>query len=256
MKLIFALTAGRTGTAYLAELIKWNIKDAEAQHEIDSFSSFGVDTPDISHLHAFNNEGNTPLIQEFWKRKLGKILACGKPVYVETSHMLMKAGLVENMAELAHDHEVHFVVLRRDAMKIVESFYRRRDFMDNMNMWTRYLDPDYAKNKVTSQRLFSFAEQVHTLRCWYLNEIEVRIAQYCFKYSNHPFIYFHMCDIDDLNDRKNIEKLFNGLGLHFASIYIPPKQNVSTAKLDMSAKEKDGIRDFIKFIGLYTRQDT
>src|SRR5689334_3546706 len=119
MKLIFTLTPGRTGTAYLSELLKWNLSDAEVHHEIQTYTSFGECTPDISQLHAFNVFGNTPAVQQFWRRKFDKILASGKPVYAETSHLLMKAGLVENMAELAKDHDVHFVILKRDTMKTI-----------------------------------------------------------------------------------------------------------------------------------------
>src|SRR5271165_1188039 len=92
MKLIFTLTAGRTGTAYLAELLRTNVPQAETHHEILTYTSFGVDTPDISHFHAFNNYGNTPEVQAFWQHKFEKILGCGKSCYAETSHMLMKAG--------------------------------------------------------------------------------------------------------------------------------------------------------------------
>src|SRR6185369_16015283 len=111
MKFIFTLTAGRTGTAFLAELIKWNVSNAEVHHEITEYSSFGTDTPDISHLHAYNASGNTPAIQQFWQNKLKKITSGNKEVYVETSHVLMKAGLVENIAEMMKDHEIHFVIL-------------------------------------------------------------------------------------------------------------------------------------------------
>jgi len=48
MKLIFTLTAGRTGTMYLAELLRANLPDTEVHHEILEYDSFGVDTPEIS----------------------------------------------------------------------------------------------------------------------------------------------------------------------------------------------------------------
>jgi len=251
MKLIFTLTAGRTGTAYLAELIKWNVKDAEVHHEILTFSSFGVDTPDISHLHAFNNAGNTPLVQEFWKRKLNKILACGKPVYVETSPMLMKAGLVENMAELAHEHEVHFVVLRRNTLKTLESYNKRGDFTTQANMWMHYLDPEYSRNKVRFENLFHIVGQASLLRLWYLNEIEMRITQYLFNYSDRPFMHFHFADIDDLNDKQNATKLFNGLEVEYANICLPPKQNSYIDAASAGDKGDGWIKEAIKTLGLY-----
>lgn len=255
MKLIFTLTAGCTGTAYLAELMKWNIRDAEVYHEIQSYSSFGQDTPDISHLHAFNVQGNTQAVQQFWRCKLDKILAYDKPVYVETSHVLMKAGLVENMAELAQGHEVHFIVLKRDAMKTIESYHKRGDFKSLGNLWMRYLDPAYPGNRIAFVPLYSFQQQASALRMWYLSEIKLRTTHYQFFYGDLPHMRFHVVDIDSLNEKEKAAALFKELGLSISDISLPPAQNISHGGIAMDKREKVWLKKRISELGLYTNSD-
>ena len=113
MKLIFCLSAGRTGTAYLAELLRANLPHPSiAMHEV---MPFGVHTPEVSHNMEFNNKGNTKLIKDFWERKFNIILSQPIEYYAESCHMLMKAGLVENAAEFIPEYnEVKFIILKRD----------------------------------------------------------------------------------------------------------------------------------------------
>ena len=82
-RFVFTLTPGRTGTAYLAQLLRANLPHAEVHHEILGYDAFGVDSPDLSHLMQFNSRGNTPHVQAFWRRKRSKassplcrVLAC------------------------------------------------------------------------------------------------------------------------------------------------------------------------------------
>src|ERR1700674_19694 len=97
---IFTMTTGRSGTQYLAELLGHNLPDAECHHEFLQWDSFGVDTPDVSHMCLFNSKGNIEKVVAFWDQKLKRIAATPHRFYVETSHMLMKAGLVENLSSL------------------------------------------------------------------------------------------------------------------------------------------------------------
>src|ERR1700745_4297658 len=90
---VFTMTTGRSGTRYLADLLAQNLPDAECRHEFSGWGHFGVDTPDLSHMTLFNSEGNVEKVQAFWRAKLRRIAATPKPFYVETSHVLMKAGL-------------------------------------------------------------------------------------------------------------------------------------------------------------------
>lgn len=243
MKLVFALTAGRTGSAYLAELLRRNLPEAEVHHEILSYTSFGVDTPDISHLHAYNTFGNTPHVQSFWQRKADKILSSDKDVYVETSHILMKAGLVENLASLAVSHDVHFVILTRNFLHTIVSYHERGDFLNLGNMWLWYLDPNYARNIVNAAPFLPVGP--HGTRLWYLNEIAARTEMFRLLYANHPHLHFHAADIYELNQRKHIAALFDQLGLPIADIAIPPKQNVNEALIPMLPEQKAALKQFV-----------
>ncbi|HET9764809.1 MAG TPA: hypothetical protein VFR50_14905 [Casimicrobiaceae bacterium] len=62
---VFTLTTGRSGTQYLAELLRQNLPDAECYHEICGWDRFGVDTPDLSHMTLFNSQGNVESVQAF-----------------------------------------------------------------------------------------------------------------------------------------------------------------------------------------------
>ncbi|MEE2981283.1 MAG: hypothetical protein VYA71_07045, partial [Pseudomonadota bacterium] len=56
---------------------------------------------------------NTPAVRGFWEQKLARIAGTTSSHYVETSHLLMKAGLAENIDVLTAARTVHFVVLGR-----------------------------------------------------------------------------------------------------------------------------------------------
>src|SRR6266849_1968222 len=95
---VFTMTTGRSGTAYLAGLLAANLPDVESHHELLGWDQFGVNTPDLSHMTLFNSQGNIETVRSFWRQKLARIAAAPSRFYVETSHLLMKAGLVENLA--------------------------------------------------------------------------------------------------------------------------------------------------------------
>ena len=101
-KKYFAITAGRTGTAWLADFLSLNI-GIKCIHEPSGILDFGVNMPDIKTMRAFNEWGNCELVKDFWKRKIQNVMQSDE--YAETNHTLAKCGLVENIApsELADD---------------------------------------------------------------------------------------------------------------------------------------------------------
>jgi hypothetical protein len=245
MKLIFSLTCGRTGTAFLASLLESNLQGARVCHEILSYGSFGLDTPDISHLQAFNVHGNTAEVKEFWRRKLQRIEAWDGPVYAETSHVLMKAGLVENLAELARAHEVHFVILERDILRTLVSYRNRSDFTNYGNMWMWYLDPGYPRNMVDARSFLDHG--VLGIRLWYICEIRWRSAFYKHEFSRLPNFHFHRFDIATLNDPAKAHELLQLLGASIRAneVAIPGKQN-ETKSEPVPQTEIARLRDAIE----------
>jgi hypothetical protein len=122
---VFTMTTGRSGTMYLARLLQLNLPDAECHHEIRGWDRFGIDTPDLSHMTLFNSQGNVERVKSFWRAKLARIAAKPGEFYVETSHMLMKGGLIENLAPLTAVGTVHLVALERDPYASIVSFRNR-----------------------------------------------------------------------------------------------------------------------------------
>jgi hypothetical protein len=236
LKLIFALTAGRTGSAFLAELLKSNVPSADVHHEI---LSFGVGTPDISHLHAYNTFGNTPYVQTFWQHKMEKILAGGKACYVETAHVLMKVGLVENVISLAAGHDIHFIRLTRNVLHTLISYHERGDFLNRGNMWMWYLDPAYARNILNAEPFQQYG--IPGVRWWYVNEIAARAELLRQQYSQYPHVHFHTADLYDLNQKESATALFKQLGLAVSDVVIPPKENVNARLVPISPEEKAAL---------------
>ena len=56
-KVIFTLTAGRTGSAWLADFLAQNYQ-VTSIHEPLEIEDFGVRMPDIKVMRSFNNFGN------------------------------------------------------------------------------------------------------------------------------------------------------------------------------------------------------
>ena len=103
------MTAGRTGTRFLAQLLRDNAPAAEVHHERIGFGDFGVHAPDVSVLHDFNSLGTTDKVKRFWDEKLSSITKSTSSMYVETSHPLMKAGLMEYVTTLVPERTVHLM---------------------------------------------------------------------------------------------------------------------------------------------------
>ena len=241
---IFTITTGRSGTAFLAELLRVNLPDAEVHHEILRYDAFGVDTPDLSHRVQFNAFGNTEKVKAFWKQNLDRIAAKPVGVYAETSHQLAKAGLLENLATLADGRRVCIVLLRRDIVKVVGSLQSRYDLLNKGNMWLWYLDPDYP-NKIVDAT--SFKSQGWSGIClWYVYEMLTRAEYYRLLFADKPGFKFIEAQIDQLNDPAYVGDFLAELGHRGApgEITIPAPQN--TGKPNAStASALDALRKVV-----------
>ena len=239
-KYIFTITPGRTGTLFLAELLIRNLPKSEVHHEILGYDSFGVNSPDLSTLTLFNSQGNIDKVQKFWKQKLSRIKEKEVNYYAETSHILAKAGLIENIKYLGKDAEIHFILLDRDTMKILESLHARFDFLNIGDIWLWFLDPQYPI-KILDSTPFNYLG-VHGSRLWYVYEMRARAQFYKLKYKKKKNIHFHHVNVGDLNDTKGVKGFLLNLGVKKSDseIIIPPKLNVTKTKqavLDKRTKE-------------------
>jgi hypothetical protein len=242
---VFTLTTGRSGTLYLAELLAKNLPDAECYHEITGWDRFGVDTPDISHMTLFNSQGNVEKVQAFWRAKLARVAATPRQFYVETSHLLMKAGLVENIAPLTAKGTVHLIALERDVLPTLLSFRKRLDFVHKGNQWLWYLDPDYPQNLVPSADLVKAG--INGVCLWYILEIRARAAYYEKLMSGRSNIVFHRFNLQELQAAKGASRLLQLLGVarEPAQVLVPAARNTGPILANVDAAEEAKIRDLI-----------
>ena len=61
----FSITAGRTGSAWLASFLSSNLQIDEI-HEPLGINDFGEKMPDIRTMRNFNNFGNNKFVKDFW----------------------------------------------------------------------------------------------------------------------------------------------------------------------------------------------
>lgn len=181
MHYVFTLTTGRSGTAWMAEFLK-NIPDSECHHERLGPRAWGRMTPDISTLMEYNTLGNTRSVRQFWKQKAEFLDANVKAgTYVETSHVLSKAGLIENI-DLFPGHTI--ILLDRDPEKVARSMIRRGDYTCIGNIWIWLLDPGYAMNKSRPK-----GQTQEDLCHWYVSEMKLRRENFLenFKFNHVSF---------------------------------------------------------------------
>ena len=233
-RFIFPITTGRSGTVYLAELLRRNLTDAEVHHERLGFLDLGVETPDASHFTRFNTLGNAPEVRAFWRRKLERLRggAPGRPppaTYVEISHPLIKAGLAENIAPLAEAGTVHFIILKRDVEAILWSLVNRFDFANLGFTWLFYLDPRYP-NVLLDPAPFR-RHGMAGCALWYIHEMFTRAEYYRLLLGGHPNLRFHDLDLAELQSPEGAARLLADLGASRApeEVRAPGRRNESRA---------------------------
>ncbi len=244
-RLLFTLTSGRSGTASLAKLLAANLPEAQCHHEILGWDRFGLDSPDLSQMTLFNSQGNVAQVRDFWRRKSARILGAAAPLYAETSHVLMKAGLLENLDLFEAVGEIHFVALERDLFDTLISFRNRYDFTNKSLWWLWYLDPRYPRNIVESRQLAALG--INGVCLWYLFEIRARAAYYRQLFGDRPGLHFHRLDLSDLGDRDRLAGLLLALGatLEAEAVTLWPKQNSGQNKHPFPPGEEDAIRRLV-----------
>ncbi|MFA6544489.1 MAG: tetratricopeptide repeat protein [Limisphaerales bacterium] len=241
---IFSLSTGRSGTNYLADLLELNLPRSRVHHEQLGYANWGVDSPDVSHLTTFNNVGNSELVRAFWQRKFGRIKALDLRYFAETSHVLAKAGLVENLDLLQGSGKVHLIYLKRDILKTVSSLVTRADFLNKGNMWLWYLDPDYP-NIIVSPEPFRRFGQIG-FAFWYVIEMRTRAEYYRLLLAGCDAVVFHEADLEAVSRRDGAAKLLAELGVDLlpAEIELPGRVNANTGeRLDDARRQQ--IREVV-----------
>jgi hypothetical protein len=236
-RFIFTITTGRSGTNFLADLLKANLENAQVYHEQLSYRDWGVNSPDVSHLTTFNHVGNSSHVREFWNRKFARIKALDVRYFAEMSHVLAKAGLVENLDLLQEAGEVHLIYLKRDIAKTVISYINRADFVNKGNMWLWYLDHAYPNVIVAADPFRSLGQVGFAL--WYVIEMRVRAEYYRLLLAERAGIVFHEVNMEEVVRIEGATKLLADLGVDSAPdrIRMPGKVNANPVSvIDESAQ--------------------
>ncbi|UWS09452.1 hypothetical protein [Phaeobacter inhibens] len=214
---IFTLSAGRTGTAWLARFLGENL-NIPSVHEPFGLDDYGTRLPSIGHMRRFNTYGMNGPICDFWEGKLGELQA----PYAESNHTLGKCGLIESLVEHGLAPRSTIVVLRRDLAKQIASYINRNDFFNITVPWQWYLHPTYP-NKIVDPTPLKHLGDVGTA-IWYALEMEARYAYYKALYGDQ--LHFVETTLEEATTPNGAAKLLRALG-HTRHAKLPPKTNAS-----------------------------
>lgn len=235
---LFTLTAGRTGTAWLAKFLEASTKH-RCIHEVYGIDHLGVTMPDIKIMQTFNNRGNNDYIRSFWKQKFSTIQ--GRPIYVETNHTLGKCGLIENLAlsEIVHDTTV--VILRRNLISQCASYMMRGDFVNDTIASQWYLFSTYAKNLVGGK---PFSEQGQLgVSLWYYYEMTARQEYYKRLFNDR--LNFVDVYLEDIVTEPGGKSFFESLNLPGSYTAVPPQnQSTQRSRVDLHERINDLVRSY------------
>ncbi len=217
-ELYFTLTAGRTGSNWLADFLTANTP-TEAFHERRGIKDFGVHMPDIRIMRSFNTFGLDSDVREFWQRKLD--LLPQDALYAETNHTLGKCGLIESLATHERAQDACIFILRRDMAKQCASYVRRGDFRHLTSVWQWYLSQTYPNNIVPFET-FGGGEARFGAEMWYTCEMACR--QYYYQTVYASYLKFIPVELETVTTALGARALLEQLGYSHAPI-LPSKVN-------------------------------
>lgn len=182
-------------------------------------------TPDLSDFTTLNNAGNTPKVRDFWRRKFALDRAGPRRVHAEASHLLAKAGLLENLDLLTErGATIEVILLRRNVLATVWSFHNRFDFVSNGLAWAFYLDAAWPNTIVDGKPFLEFHTPGRAL--WYVIEMCARAAHYRQLMQGTRAVRFHTVDLERLVEPAGARKLLDVMDLAPSSpVDCPPPRN-------------------------------
>jgi hypothetical protein len=207
---VYTITTGRSGTAFLSRLLNLNIAGAEVHHEFTGFPHFGRRVPDASQLTTFNHVGNVPEVRSFWRRKFAEDLKSRARIYAEMSHILSKAGLLENLDLLPPSGRIDIIRLKRKSFETYWSHLNRFDFIQPASTWLSTLDARYPNVIIDSSPYLEHG--IFGQALWYVHEMEARAAYYERLMVTDSRVKFHRVRFDDLVTPFGSATLLKGLG--------------------------------------------
>lgn len=236
---IFTLTSGRTGTAWLAQLLEHNL-GTPMIHEPLEIEDFGKRMPDIAIMRRFNTHGFSDPVRAFWQRKLASL----GPRHIETNHTLCKCGLIETLADSPLADTTKVIVLRRNLLEQCTSYMLRNDFTNITLVWQWFLSWDYP-NVIVNPHMFASAGPMGEA-LWYSLEMAARQAYYVQLFGSQ--IDFIEVQLEDIIQQSGAQALLASLG-ESGPVTRPPKANqfltdpaVKQQVTALVQKNLDGLR--------------
>ncbi|AUQ74468.1 hypothetical protein [Phaeobacter piscinae] len=214
---IFTLSAGRTGTAWLARFLGENM-NIPSVHEPLGLDDYGTRLPSIGHMRHFNTYGMNGPVCDFWEGKLGELQA----PYAESNHTLGKCGLIEAVVDHGLAPRTTIIILRRSLAKQIASYINRSDFSNVTIPWQWYLHPNYRNNILDPSQLTPMGEI--GVAIWYALEMETRYAYY--KHLHGHQLRFVETTLEEANTADGAARLMQSLGYPGRAL-LPPKMNAS-----------------------------
>jgi len=231
----FTLTAGRTGTAWLARFLAQNL-GIEAVHEPLAIEDFGTRMPEIRTMRSFNDLGFDDHVRAFWQ---GKLDALPRYPHAETNHTLGKCGLVEALAESDLAEQVKVIVLTRDLAAQCASYVRRNDFVNITIVWQWYLSWGYRNVMLDPAPFRRLGHVGHAL--WYTCEMAARQRYYVRLFADR--LNFVHAKLEDVTTTAGAGELLEGLGASCAAPVLPSAVNTAPGegKERLEAQVRDAL---------------
>lgn len=224
-KFVFTVTTGRSGTVYLTELLQQNLVDVTVYHERTGYLNFGVHTPDASHFTTFNSIGNAANVRTFWQQKFERDLTTPTEYYVETSHFLAKAGLLENLDILEQQAaDIYIIILKRDMFDILWSYTNRFDFANLGFTWLFTLDYRYPNKIVNPAPLVPYHAPGYAL--WYIFEMFARAEYYKLLFKDNKKVHLIDVELKDIIHDEGAKNFLDNF-ITLDTVKLPGKKNES-----------------------------
>lgn len=208
---IFVIAPARSGTGFLAELLRQNLQGAA--HVIRARQGWrdpGVHGPDGAHHMRFGAVGNDPTVRAFWKQKIQRLIRSRASIVAETDPGFARAGLIENITPLTQAGRVDLVLLGRDTSPLMWSLMNRFALHVEHARWMAAIDP-CLPNVLVDPKPFN-AARVPGQTLWYIHEMRTRAEYYRLLLRGTPNIRLHDCTLKQISTPQGAAALLAALG--------------------------------------------
>ena len=198
-RLIFSLSAGRCGTAWLAKALN-SLDGVDARHE---------PRPEFRHVLRAAQRSRSVAVQFWLSQKIPALVAQRSSTYVETSHLFVQ-GFAEALLEIGLLADL--IVIRRSHRETALSMWRRKAIPGRNKLFSSYHvqpdDPDVRVRTGSDWHTWSDYQVCY----WYCLEVEARTAATIPSFRKLG-AKIHETTMRQMVTREGLDALTDGLGL-------------------------------------------